>query len=106
MPTDQTFGTWLRHERKGRNWTLREVEKRVRGLHAVRLSNGHLSQIETDKRPPHTISPRILFALARVYELDMLKMLDLLGASAGVQLSYRQNGAFVMPMDLPGRDEG
>ncbi len=67
----------------------------------MRLSNAHLSQIETDKRPPPTISPRILFALAALYELDVLDMLNRIGSAAGLQLSYRQDGAFVVPQDLP-----
>ncbi len=105
MGTDLTFGSWLRQQRGRRGWTLREVERRTRDAYGVRLSNGHLCQIETSKRPPQTISPRILFALARVYQLDMLEMLDRLGSTAGLQLSYRQNGAFLVPRDLPGQDK-
>jgi transcriptional regulator with XRE-family HTH domain len=64
----------------------------------VGLSNGHLSQIETNKRPPATISPRILFALALVYELDMIEMLDRLGSAAGLQLFYERTGAVLKPI--------
>jgi transcriptional regulator with XRE-family HTH domain len=104
MVTDPSFGIWLRERRRRRGWSQREVERRTRESYGLRLSNGHLSQIETDKRPPPTISPRILFALAALYELDVLEMLDRLGSSAGLQLSYRQNGAFVVPQDLPDQD--
>lgn len=93
MPDD--FGGWVRNERAGRGWSLRDVERRVRELYGVRLSDTHLSQIETGKRPPATISPRILFTLARMYELDMLDLLSRIGPSAGVQVAYdRQNGRF------------
>lgn len=99
MQNDETFGDWLREQRGRRGWTLREVETRTRKLYGVGLSNGHLSQIETNKRPPATISPRILFALAVVYEFDMLEMIERLGPYAGVQISYEQTGAVIKAVD-------
>ena len=105
MQIDETFGAWLREKRDRRGWTLRQVERLTREMYGVRLSNGHLCQIEKDKRPPPTISPRILFALARVYELNMLEMLNRLGSAAGLQLSYRQNAAFLVPSDSPDHGE-
>ncbi len=106
MQIDETFGAWLREQRDRRGWTLREVETRTRKLSGAGLSNGHLSQIETGNRPPPTISARILFGLAVVYELDMFEMIERLGPYAGLQLSYRQNGAFVTPKDLPSGEVG
>lgn len=101
MQIDETFGAWLREQRDRRGWTLREVETRTRKLYGVGLSNGHLSQIETNKRPPATISPRILFALAVVYEFDMLEMIERLGPYAGLQLFYERSGAVLKPIGPP-----
>ncbi len=103
MQIDETFGAWLREQRDRRGWTLREVERRTREAYAVGLSNGHLSQIETDKRPPPTISPRILFALALVYELDMREMLQRLGSYTGVQLFYERTGLVLRLIAPPGQ---
>ncbi len=104
MQIDETFGAWLREQRDRRGWTLREVETRTKKLYGVGLSNGHLSQIETNKRPPPTISPRILFALARLYDLDLLEMLNRLGPSAGVQLFYEERDDALKLIDLPPQD--
>ena len=104
MQIDETFGAWLREQRDRRGWTLREVETRTRKLSGVGLSNGHLSQIETGNRPPTTISARILFGLAVVYELDMLEMIERLGPYAGVQISYQQRGAVIRAMDSRAKD--
>lgn len=101
MQIDETFGAWLRDQRDRRGWTLREVETRTRKLYGVGLSNGHLSQIESDNRPPPTISPRILFALALVYELDMIEMLERLGSSAGLQIFYGRTGAVLKLIGRP-----
>ena len=101
MQSDETFGAWLREQRDRRGWTLREVETRTRKLYGVGLSNGHLSQIETNKRSPATISPRILFALAVVYEFDILEMIELLGPYAGLQLFYDGSGAVLKPIGPP-----
>lgn len=101
MQIDVSFGAWLREQRDRRGWTLREVERLTRELSGLGLSNGHLSQIETGKRPPPTISPRVLFVLAVIYELDMLEMIERLGTYAGLQIFYERSGAVLKPIALP-----
>ena len=106
MQNDETFGDWLREQRERQGLTLREVEQRAKGAYRLPLSDTHLSQIETGKRPPPTISPRILFALALVYDLNMVEILSRLGPSAGVQLSYESGGPVLRVTGLPSRDDG
>jgi len=69
MATD--LGDMLAGARRGKQWSLREVERRT-GIH-----NAHLSQIETGaiERP----APNVLWALAEVYGLDLQDLLRLAG---------------------------
>jgi HTH-type transcriptional regulator, competence development regulator len=65
MPTD--LGQILAEARAGKEWSLREVERRTG------IQNAHLSQIETGaiERP----APHVLWTLAHLYGLDYHELL-------------------------------
>jgi HTH-type transcriptional regulator, competence development regulator len=68
-----TLGQYLASIREDRKLSQREVEKRTNKV----VSNGYLSQIETDqiKKP----SPNILNALAELYEISYEDLMERAG---------------------------
>lgn len=68
-----TLGQYLVSIRKDRRMTLRQVEQKTH----KEVSNAYLSQIENDKiRQP---SPNVLHALAKIYEIDYGKLMEMAG---------------------------
>jgi transcriptional regulator with XRE-family HTH domain len=66
-----SLGSYLREVREERQLSLRDVERLAKeNKLGAELSSGYLSVLEQDKvKEP---SPRILFALAKIYEKDYL----------------------------------
>jgi transcriptional regulator with XRE-family HTH domain len=75
-----TLGQYLGSIRNDRGFTLRKVEEATN----KEVSNAYLSQIENDKieKP----SPHILHALAELYGIDTLKLLEMAGYIAASTL--------------------
>ena len=78
-PTDDrnavkpTLGKYLESIRKDRGFTLRQVEEATN----KKVSNGYLSQIETDKiQKP---SPNILYALSELYAISYEQLMEMAG---------------------------
>lgn len=68
-----TLGQYLASIRSDRRMTLREVEEATK----KEVSNAYLSQIENDRiQKP---SPNILHALAELYGIDTLKLMEMAG---------------------------
>jgi transcriptional regulator with XRE-family HTH domain len=68
-----TLGQYLASIRSDRRMTLREVEEATK----KEVSNAYLSQIENDRiQKP---SPHILHALAELYGIDTLKLMEMAG---------------------------
>lgn len=65
------LGTYLRDKRLAKQLTLRDVEHLAKNNKlGAELSSGYLSMLERgDVKEP---APRILFALAKIYELDYI----------------------------------
>lgn len=72
------LGEYLREIRKEKNFTLRDVERIAKeGNAGADLSSGYLSMLERgDVKEP---SPRILFSLSRIYEIDYINLMKLTG---------------------------
>ncbi len=73
-----TLGDDLKALREERHLSLRDVERLAKEASlGVELSNGYLSMLEGGKvRNP---APRVLFALAQVYEVDYLELMKAAG---------------------------
>lgn len=81
------FGQWLNAKRQASRLTLRRVEQLTRQSGQKGMSHTHLCHIETGRRDPLTISPRILRLLAGVYDVSILEILQRAGVYEGFQLS-------------------
>ena len=82
-----SLGSYLREVREGRQLSLRDVERLAKEKKelGVELSSGYLSMLEQDKvKEP---SPRILFALAKIYEEDYIHYMKRAGYMPGVRAS-------------------
>ncbi|GAI33011.1 unnamed protein product [marine sediment metagenome] len=69
-----SLGAYLRGVREERQLTLRDVERLAKEKRiGAELSSGYLSMLERDevKEP----SPRILFSLASIYEVDYIDLM-------------------------------
>lgn len=68
-----TLGQYLASIRQDRNLSLRKVEE----LSGKEVSNAYLSQLETGKVSQP--SPHVLSALADIYEIDYVQLMQLAG---------------------------
>jgi transcriptional regulator with XRE-family HTH domain len=83
-----TLGQYLASIRGDRRMTLRDVEEATK----KEVSNAYLSQIENDRiQKP---SPHILHALAELYGIDTLKLMEIAGyiTASGVRGSSERHG--------------
>lgn len=73
-----SLGSYLKEVREERQLSLRDVERLAKEKQlGAELSSGYLSMLEQDKvKEP---SPRILFALAKIYEVDYIHLMKLAG---------------------------
>jgi len=79
--TKETLGSELKRARRGRELSLRDVERRTG------IKSGHLSQIETGTIAQPDAA--ILWDLAEVYELDFGRLLALAGLARAGESSGR-----------------
>jgi transcriptional regulator with XRE-family HTH domain len=68
---NKTLGQYLKQQRKRKNITLREVEKRTG------ISNAYLSQLENNKI--FNPSPSVLYKLAEYYQISYEYLMKLAG---------------------------
>jgi transcriptional regulator with XRE-family HTH domain len=87
-----SLGPYLSSIRADRGLTLREVQQKT----GSEVSNAYLSQIERELVPKP--SARVLNALADVYKIDAVKLLELAGyvgrSVPGVDARLGRSGAF------------
>jgi len=79
----------LLRDLRGERYSLRDVERLTDGA----VSNVYLSQLETGKRADP--NPRVLVALARLYEVSPLRLFEAAGyvekpARSAVDVAYQQ----------------
>jgi transcriptional regulator with XRE-family HTH domain len=81
-----SLGAYLRKVREERQLSLRDVERLAKENQlGAELSSGYLSMLEQDKiKEP---SPRILFALAKIYENDYMHLMKEAGYMPDVRAS-------------------
>lgn len=81
-----TIGPYLKEVREERQLSLRDVERLAKEKQlGAELSSGYLSMLEQDKvKEP---SPRILFALAKIYEKDYIHLMKQAGYMPDVRAS-------------------
>lgn len=95
----RTLGSVLREARAKKGVSLRQVEKALDN----KISNGHLSLLESDEiQQP---SPRHLYLLAKYYELDYSELMSLAGyfmppSSGRIASPLTPGLAFSAPGDL------
>jgi transcriptional regulator with XRE-family HTH domain len=81
-----SIGSYLKEVREERQLSLRDVERLAKENQlGAELSSGYLSMLEQDKvKEP---SPRILFALAKIYEEDYIHLMKEAGYMHDVRSS-------------------
>lgn len=89
-----SIGTYLQQVRHSRQLSLRDVQQLAKDQRLdAEISSGYLSMLERDevKKP----SPRILYTLAAIYEVDYIELMRVAGYIPSEDIMERMTPALV-----------